>query len=473
MVSAPVLQFTHAGGQIGMWNHDSGIISDNDGDVTYILRFYLDIDTDGDGIPDWLEIAGMWDGFGNRYFTDPYNADFDGDGLTDGEELGQMIMVDGKIYFILVSDPNSVDGDGDGIDDIVEIRETGTDPLSRDSDHDGLTDSYELANGTDPFNSDTDGDGWIDSQDGEPLDASTHAFDTAHIAKEFVLGFTLGSYGAENHDNPYYELGSLLSGIAIFGDIRDAGIAISQGDKQMALVCIVGICPVGGDAGKVIGKITHIALHEPQKLRHCGVYVAKIVRDQADETRRIAVLDEVYSNSATLLRTSHGAQTDELIEIIDRQVDLNDVRRLVDDEGASYTGVRNAVTANADFYQVKGLYEVKQYHSWSKGPWASPEENLKKHFKDHGRQFGFSGDPENEAEMQEYFNLAADFVKKRDGNVEVYYQTDRCNLAIYDRANNWFGVANEMGEIQTFFKPDVPTAYIDRRINNHELIKLN
>ena len=40
VVSAPVLQFTHAGGQIGMWNHDSGIISDNDGDVTYTLRFY-------------------------------------------------------------------------------------------------------------------------------------------------------------------------------------------------------------------------------------------------------------------------------------------------------------------------------------------------------------------------------------------------------------------------------------------------
>lgn len=149
---------------------------------------------------------------------------------------------------------------------------------------------------------------------------------------------------------------------------------------------------------------------------------------------------------------------------------MNDVRRLVDDEGASYTGVRNAVSANADFYQVKGLYEVKQYNSWSKGPWASPEENLKKHFRDHGKQFGFSGDPANEAEMEEYFNLAVDFAKRRDGNVEVYYQTDKRNLAIYDRTNNWFGVANEKGEIQTFFKPYDEAVYVD---GNAYLIKLN
>lgn len=99
-ISAPVLQFTHAGGQIGMWNHDSGILSDNDGDVTYTLRFYQDIDTDGDGIPDWLEVVGWWDGYGNQHFTDP----------------------------------NSADGDGDGISDLLELTEYGTDPLARDSD---------------------------------------------------------------------------------------------------------------------------------------------------------------------------------------------------------------------------------------------------------------------------------------------------------------------------------------------------
>ncbi|MDD3071323.1 MAG: hypothetical protein PHX88_09050, partial [Methanoculleus horonobensis] len=213
VVSAPVLQFTHAGGQIGMWNHDSGILSDNDGDVTYTLRFYQDIDTNGDGIPDWLEVAGWWDGFGNRYFTDPYSADSDGDGLTDGEEAGQMVLVNGKIYFILVSDPNSVDGDGDGISDALELDEFGTDPLARDSDHDGLTDAYELDNGTNPNNPDSDGDGWVDGKDGEPGDADTHEYSAGRAAAELVLGFTLGAYAEENHDNVYYLIGSSLSGI--------------------------------------------------------------------------------------------------------------------------------------------------------------------------------------------------------------------------------------------------------------------
>ncbi|MBP2145381.1 hypothetical protein J2129_000835 [Methanofollis sp. W23] len=72
-----------------------------------------------------------------------------------------------------------------------------------------------------------------------------HKFGTKHIAKEFVLGFTLGSYAAENHNNPYYDLGSVLSGVAVFGDIRDASVAISRGEKQEAIICIVGVCPVG------------------------------------------------------------------------------------------------------------------------------------------------------------------------------------------------------------------------------------
>ena len=180
-----------------MWNHDVGITSDNDGDVAYTLWLAQDIDTDTDGIPDWLEEAGWWDGFGNQHFTDPNSADSDGDGLTD---------------------------------------------------------SYELDNGTDPTNPDTDGDGWADGKDGEPVDAGTHEYSPQRAAAELVLGFTLGAYGEENHDNVYYLIGSSLSGLVVFGDIRDAGVYISQGDEQKAMLCVVGFCPVGGDAGKILGR---------------------------------------------------------------------------------------------------------------------------------------------------------------------------------------------------------------------------
>ena len=66
--------------------------------------------------------------------TDPLNADSDGDGLNDGDELDAG------------SDPNAVDSDGDG-----------------------LWDGSEVNNGTDPTNEDTDGDGINDNDDPEPL----------------------------------------------------------------------------------------------------------------------------------------------------------------------------------------------------------------------------------------------------------------------------------------------------------------
>ncbi|MDK2891184.1 MAG: hypothetical protein PWR21_1816, partial [Methanoculleus sp.] len=325
VVSAPVLQFTHAGGQIGMWNHDSGILSDNDGDVTYTLRFYQDIDTDGDGIPDWLEVAGWWDGFGNRYFTDPYSADSDGDGLTDGEEAGQMVLVNGKIYFILVSDPNSVDGDGDGISDALELDEFGTDPLARDSDHDGLTDAYELDNGTNPNNPDSDGDGWVDGKDGEPGDADTHEYSAGRAAAELVLGFTLGAYAEENHDNVYYLIGSSLSGIVFVGDIRDAGVYISQGDKQMALVCLVGLVPTGGDGARYISKIgkemaeysAENAAKVSAKIEFRRTAVEAIQKSGAGEVEKVALLDEAFLGLGTrVVRAADGVTADDVLDLV-------------------------------------------------------------------------------------------------------------------------------------------------------------
>lgn len=66
--------------------------------------------------------------------TDPEGADFDGDGLSNWDEL--------TVYLF---DPLSADSDGDGMADGWEIQ-NGT---TVDFDGDGLSDSYELAAGTD------------------------------------------------------------------------------------------------------------------------------------------------------------------------------------------------------------------------------------------------------------------------------------------------------------------------------------
>ncbi len=91
-----------------------------------------ELDSDGDGLPDWLELM---------IGTDPYNPDSDGDGLTDGEE-----------FWIYFTDPLNPDTDFDGLADGAEAQVYGTDPLNPDTDGGGVYDGHEvIEDGTDPL----------------------------------------------------------------------------------------------------------------------------------------------------------------------------------------------------------------------------------------------------------------------------------------------------------------------------------
>lgn len=74
----------------------------------------LSIDSDGDGIADLVEKTGMIANDGNIYTTDPYNADTDGDGRSDGEEMGVYNDVNG--CFEINSSPTTPTADGVGFD---------------------------------------------------------------------------------------------------------------------------------------------------------------------------------------------------------------------------------------------------------------------------------------------------------------------------------------------------------------------
>ncbi len=109
------------------------------------------LDTDGDGLMDYLE----------TYFgTDKTKADTDGDGISDFIEVRK-----------LKTDPlqkdSDIDSDQDGLSNLEEIQNQ-TNPLKADTDEDGLTDAQELRQyHTSPLLSDSDGDGLLDGEEVE------------------------------------------------------------------------------------------------------------------------------------------------------------------------------------------------------------------------------------------------------------------------------------------------------------------
>lgn len=144
----------------------------SDGDEVCLHRTNpLRADSDGDGLSDMRELA---------LGTDPMSPDTDGDGLLDGWEAahgldplvpsgddGADADVDGDGLTNIQeqrrgTDPHDADTDGDGLSDGQEVNVHGTSPTVADTDGDGLNDGEEINHGTDPLRADTDFDGLSD-----------------------------------------------------------------------------------------------------------------------------------------------------------------------------------------------------------------------------------------------------------------------------------------------------------------------
>lgn len=111
-------------------------------------------DTDGDGIPDAIETAGMRNQFAKFITTDPKKSDTDGDGLLDGMEMGTIVA--GEPFESATRVPNVED---------VGIK---TSP------HD--TPNYYYMMRSNPTLMDTDGDQFLDDEDKRPLIDDTVGF---------------------------------------------------------------------------------------------------------------------------------------------------------------------------------------------------------------------------------------------------------------------------------------------------------
>jgi hypothetical protein len=115
-----------------------------------------DLDTDGDGLTDLLEIL-----LGTRVD----NADSDADGMPDGWEHANGLDP--------LADDGGADKDGDGLSNFDEYS-LGTNPSLADTDGDGLPDGWEVRYSMNPLAADSDNDGISDADEDADGDGYTN-----------------------------------------------------------------------------------------------------------------------------------------------------------------------------------------------------------------------------------------------------------------------------------------------------------
>lgn len=141
-------------------------------------------DSDGDGVPDDVEIL---------MGTLPNDNDTDNDGIMDGAEDADGEGLPNWIEYLLGSDPLLPDTDSDGIQDDDE-----------DTDLDGVKDGTEVAAGLNFLDPDSDGDGWLDGMEVElgtnPQDDASRPSPTIAAprgATVLTVGTVLGNAAAD------------------------------------------------------------------------------------------------------------------------------------------------------------------------------------------------------------------------------------------------------------------------------------
>lgn len=265
-------------------------------------------DTDGDGLSDKAETDGWRTQRGTVYKTDPSKTDTDGDGLTDGQESGAITTSSWGNAYVGLSDPTKKDTDGDGLDDPSEVLGV-TSAWSSDTDGDGLGDLAEYDFDADPTQWNVDGDNYNDAQEyAKGLHPREYDLTGWEATGAFMAGFTFGEWewGARNVGRQndaqmqsfQYIGGQMVSGVLVFGDVRDAVSQLADGNWSGAGLSAIGLVPFVGDGAKVVSGVAKFATRGERAAKASYRYVYELPASQSLKRKMAA---SVFGDAATVL----------------------------------------------------------------------------------------------------------------------------------------------------------------------------
>lgn len=287
------------------------------------------VDTDEDGVPDNVEVEGIRDGLGNIYYTDPNNPDTDGDGRTDGQEVGDILSNKYNEYYYMDSDPTVADTDGDGLSDLDE-SELGTKSYDPDSDFDGLIDCDEVNMGYNPINRNSDNDSYDDKEEYEKeLDPFFYDKVWYEHIKDVAAGALWGDAGnfavswglMEDYtwNSLGYIGGHIASGLAAIGDIRDLIASVANGDVVSSILNLLGLVPAFGDAGKIASNLVEFGGRNVDNIPKMVTYITRELEDSPEVYKVVSesILPIACKNSEVLgdLKSFNKVDNDTLLEL--------------------------------------------------------------------------------------------------------------------------------------------------------------
>lgn len=268
-------------------------------------------DVDGDGLANEVESLGWVTASGQKYQTDPEDADTDGDGLTDGDEAGlkSTSLHSKRSGYRAFSNPTKPDSDGDGLNDAQEA-DLSLDPFERDSDEDGLEDGEESeVVGTSPDLADTDGDGFEDGYEAlhrndkglDPLVA-----DEKTDARAYVTDFAIGSLAGDfmRRDSLAWFAGNLTSSgisfipfggwiIGAIADLRDTIAVAIRGDWVGSGFNAIGLVPYAGDSVAIPSKAAKFVARNPELA--AGVAALVVSVEKVSDGIKVKALKRVWT----------------------------------------------------------------------------------------------------------------------------------------------------------------------------------